>query len=113
MARYFTRRQLFRLRNQIPVEHLLRHLDWPCKRRQGRFCFVCPRCGESLTAVNPSTNLGRCFRCEQNFNPIDLVMWIRDIDFVEAVHFLENQWPPGAPEAGAADGTLPGGSEPL
>ncbi len=93
MTKYFTRRQLFRLRNEIPVERLLRGLDWPCKEREGRFCFVCPRCQESLTAVNPSTNLGRCFRCEENFNPIDLVMRIRDLDFVEAVYFLEDDWP--------------------
>ncbi|RMG22989.1 MAG: hypothetical protein D6724_09325 [Armatimonadetes bacterium] len=93
MARYFTRRQLFRLRNEIPIEDLLRRLEWPCKEREGRFCFVCPRCRESVTGVNERTNLGRCFRCEENFNPIDLVMMVREIDFVEAVHFLEEDWP--------------------
>jgi len=73
---------LYRLRNEIPVEDLLWGLDRPCKVREGRFCFVCPACRETLTAVNPSANLGRCFRCEENFNPIDLVMRIRDVDFV-------------------------------
>ncbi len=93
MAKYFTRRQLFRLRNEIPIDDLLRTLDWPCKVREGRFCFVCPCCQESLTAVNDRTNLGRCFRCERNFNPIDLVMMIRELDFVDAVYFLMGTWP--------------------
>ncbi len=106
MTKYFTRRQLFRLRNDIPVARLLRRLGWPCKEREGRFCFVCPRCGESLTAVNEKTNLGRCFRCERNYNPIDLVMSIRNVDFVEAVYFLQDDWPAGdrpAPDAEARD----------
>ena len=93
MFQPLTRHQLFRLKNEIPVEDLLRVLDWLCKVREGRFCFVCHACRETLTAVNPSTNLGRCFRCEENFNPIDLVMRIRDVDFVEAVYFLEKDWP--------------------
>jgi len=67
--------------------------------------FVCPRCGESLTAVNPRTNLGRCFRCEENFNAIDLVMPATGRDFVEAVHFLAELSParPSAPPAASAD----------
>lgn len=93
MAKYFTRHQLFRLRNEISIDDLLRRLDWPCKVREGRFCFVCPRCSESLTAVNEQTNLARCFRCEENFNPIDLVMLTRQFDFVEAVYFLLEEWP--------------------
>ena len=38
--------------------------------------------------TNPKTNLARCFRCEQNFNPIDLTMLERQYDFREAVAFL-------------------------
>jgi hypothetical protein len=93
MSKYFTRQLLYRLRNEIPVADLLAFLDWPNKQRDGRFCFVCPRCKEFLTAVNPRTNLGRCFHCETNFNPIDLVMAINECDFVEAVHFLEGRLP--------------------
>ena len=41
---------------EIPLEQVIaEHLNWPGKRREGRFVFVCPRCGESLTAVNPRT----------------------------------------------------------
>lgn len=83
------------MRNEIPLEQLIaEHLDWPSKRRDGRFLFVCPRCGESQTAVNPRTNLGRCFRCEENFSAIDFVMLATQRDFVEAVHFLSDLLPP-------------------
>ena len=94
MPKYFPRDLLYRLRNDIPLECLIAdHLNWPCKRREGRFSFVCPRCGESLTAVHPRTNLARCFRCEENFNAIDFVMLATHRDFVDAVHFLTDLLP--------------------
>ena len=79
---------LRRLRNEIPIDWLIKHLDWPHKRRDGRFVFVCPRCAESETAIKRETNLGRCFHCETNFNPIDFTIAARDYDFVQAVEFL-------------------------
>ncbi|MEK7994258.1 MAG: hypothetical protein AAB403_10680 [Planctomycetota bacterium] len=91
MAKCFSPQLLYRLRNEIPVPRLLTQLEWPRKQRDGRFCFLCPRCNEFLTAINPRTNLARCFHCQTNFNPIDLVMWIKGCDFVVAVHFLETQ----------------------
>ncbi len=96
MAKYFTRELLYRLRNEIAIPDLLVRLAWPHKRREGRFVFLCPRCGEFLTAINPRTNLGRCFACERNFNPIDLVMVIQGVDFVTAVHYLEPYLPSNA-----------------
>ena len=93
MAKFFTRHELYKLRNSIPLADVLSILKWPHKMRDGRVCFVCPQCSESLTAINQRTNLGRCFRCEINFNPIDLVMLINDYDFVAAVHFLQRQFP--------------------
>lgn len=93
MAKFFTRHELYKLRNSIPLADVLSILKWPHKMRDGRVCFVCPQCSESLTAINQRTNLGRCFRCEINFNPIDLVMLINDYDFVAAVHFLQQQFP--------------------
>jgi uncharacterized CHY-type Zn-finger protein len=93
MAKFFTRHELYKLRNSIPLVDVLSILKWPHKMRDGRVCFVCPQCSESLTAINQRTNLGRCFRCEINFNPIDLVMLINDYDFVAAVHFLQQQFP--------------------
>ncbi len=79
---------LRRLRNEVPIDALIRQLDWPAKRRDGRFTFVCPRCGEMDSAVKHDTNLGRCFRCERNFNPIDFVMQACDYDFPQAVEYL-------------------------
>ena len=94
MPKYFPRHLLYRLRNEIPLPRVIAdHLNWPCKCREGRFCFVCPRCGESRTAVNPRTNLGRCFRCEENFNAIDFVMLATGRDFVAAVEFLTDFLP--------------------
>jgi DNA primase len=55
--------------------------------------------------VNPRTNLGRCFRCEENFNTIDFVMLATQRDFVDAVHFLTDILParPSTPPAVPAD----------
>ncbi len=49
MTKFFPRQLLYRLRNEIPVVKLVPQLDWPHKHREGRFCFLCPRCGEFLT----------------------------------------------------------------
>jgi len=89
MPRYFTDELLHALRNRIPMQRLFEHLDWPHKKRHGQVAFLCPRCHEFRSAVNPRTNLGRCFLCETNFNPIDFLMNARDCDFVHAVHALK------------------------
>lgn len=89
MPRYFDDELLHRLRNDVPWELLLSQLDWPHKRRHGQLAFLCPRCREYLSAVNPRTNLGRCFYCETNFNPIDFTIAARDCDFVTAVRYLK------------------------
>lgn len=94
MTRFFSAELLRRLRNEIAVARLLEQLEWPRKQRDGRLCFLCPKCGEFLATINPHTNLGRCFRCEINFNPIDLVIRTRHCDFVTAVQFLQSQLPP-------------------
>lgn len=95
MAKYFSRELLYRLRNQIPLERLIADkLAWTCKRREGRFCFLCPACGDYETAVNPRTNLGRCFACKRNFNPIDFVILATDRNFGDAVYFLTALLPP-------------------
>ena len=94
MPRYFSRQMLYRIRNEIPLATLLTDLQWPHKTRDGRLCLVCPRCGEFLTVVNPRTNLARCFQCEVNFNTIDLMMVIKECDFVAAVQHLQSLLPP-------------------
>ena len=95
MGKYFSRELLYRLRNEIAIPDLLERLDWPHKHRDGRLVFLCPLCGEFLTATNSRTNLSRCFACERNFNPIDLAMVIQGVDFVTAVHYLQPHLPSG------------------
>jgi hypothetical protein len=88
MPRYFSDHLLRRLRNEISWKLLLTRLNWPHKHRDGQLAFVCPCCQEYHSAVNPRTNLGRCFHCRRNFNPIELVMAACELDFVSAVHYL-------------------------
>jgi predicted RNA-binding Zn-ribbon protein involved in translation (DUF1610 family) len=94
MPRYFSDDFLRRMRNEILWEGLLKRLEWPHKVREGQLAFVCPRCGEYRSAVNPRTNLGRCFFCDTNFNPIEFTMAVQEYDFVAAVHYLTPLLPP-------------------
>jgi len=90
MQKKFSSQELFELRNLIPVEMLIREqLEMPSKISEGVFRFLCPICNEFQTAINPATNLARCFRCERNFNTIDLVMTVQRIGFKESVLFLK------------------------
>ena len=88
MSRRIAGAELRRLRNDVHITDLIRRLEIPWKRRDGYFRFLCPICSEFNTATNPRTNLGRCFRCRENFNPIDLVMRLEGLPFLEAVEFL-------------------------
>ena len=89
MSKRYSAELLWRLRNEIPIAWLIDYLDWPHKRRNGQFVFVCPACSESESDVNPKTNLARCFHCERNFNPIEFTMATQTEDFKEAVEFLK------------------------
>jgi hypothetical protein len=91
--RRFTPRQLYALRNDIPVDSLLEKvLGVSTRIVDGYFRFPCPLCNAFNTAVNPETNLARCFDCKKNFNAIDLVMTIRKLDFVNSVRFLQKHY---------------------
>ena len=80
---------LRRVRNDVDIGDLIADvLDLPTKISEDYLRFLCPLCSEFNTAVNPSTNLARCFRCAQNFNPIDMVMTVKGISFLDAVAFL-------------------------
>lgn len=86
----FTQDELFELRNHIPIHVLIKdRLNMPAKISDGQFRFLCPLCGEFQTATNPTTNLARCFRCEKNFNTIDMVMRCENTSFIETVHALK------------------------
>jgi hypothetical protein len=81
--------ELRSLRNAVRIEVVIKHLlALPHKIREGFLRFLCPLCSEFNTAVNPATNLGRCFRCQRNFNPIDLVIVVEQVSFLDAVDRL-------------------------
>jgi len=82
---------LRRIRNDLPMAVTIAALGRegpPSKLRDGRFCFLCPRCSEMLAHVNPRNNLAHCFHCNANFNNIDLML-TRGYDFPSAVTLLE------------------------
>jgi hypothetical protein len=90
MNRQFSAQELFHLRNNVPVDALITNvLNIPVKYSDGLFRFLCPVCKEFQTATNNRTNLARCFRCEKNFNPIDLVMVAKGFGFIESVTWLK------------------------
>ena len=89
----YSKEFLRRIRNEIDIQEVVRALALPWKISDGYFRFLCPRCSEFNTATNPRTNLGRCFRCRRNFNPIDLVMAVRASSFLESVEFLAQRFP--------------------
>jgi hypothetical protein len=79
--RCFSSSQLYAMRNQINIQRLIeKNLDIPSRVIKGCFRFLCPLCNGFDTAVNPKTNLARCFSCEKNFNTIDLVMAVRQMN---------------------------------
>ncbi|MBU0649563.1 hypothetical protein KJ969_05755 [Patescibacteria group bacterium] len=75
------------------IEKILRI---PSKTSHGALRFRCPLCSRFNTAINPPTNLARCFHCETNFNPIDMVMAVKNTSFVQAVTLL-NTYKNGLP----------------
>jgi DNA primase len=89
MSRRFSDRQLYEVRNHIPIRHVIETLlAIPSETLEGVFRFRCPLCTGRHTAVKPETNLSRCFHCNRNFNAIDLCMLVRHMNFVESVKFL-------------------------
>ena len=93
MARRFSSEELYALRNRVGIRDVICEiLKIPSKEVEGVFRFLCPKCGGFQTAINPRTNLSRCFRCAANFNPIEIVMADKQISFVESVKFLKRQF---------------------
>lgn len=89
----FSSETLYHLRNHIPIDLLIREsLKIPSRTLEGYFRFLCPLCSGYNTATNPDTNLARCFSCNKNFNTIDLVMLIRQLDFIQSVHYLKDYY---------------------
>ena len=89
MTRRFTSDQLTYLRNQVPIVRVIEALpELETRNADGKLRFGCPVCHRFNTSINAEANLGRCFDCRRNFNPIELVMCQRQISFVESVKWL-------------------------
>lgn len=80
--------ELSRLRNHLPIREVLYLLRVPWKQDNELCRFLCPICKGWHTSVHPSQNLGRCFDCSKNFNPIDLVCAQKHVAFRMAVGWL-------------------------
>lgn len=87
----FSSQVLFVIRNNIEINVVISELlKMPVKISEGHLRFLCPICHEFTTATNRKTNLGRCFRCRQNFNTIEIVMLDKKINFIAAVALLQD-----------------------
>ena len=85
----FSNDDLRRLRNNLPIKCVMtKLLKMPVKNYSGVKRFLCPNCKELNTSLHPKENLGRCFCCQKNFNPIDIVMAETNQTFVQAVELL-------------------------
>ncbi|MBT8339893.1 MAG: hypothetical protein HKP58_03105 [Desulfatitalea sp.] len=83
---------LRKIRNQIPIEKVIvTVLNIEVRHSSKWLRFRCPLCYSFHTATNRNTNLARCFDCNKNFNPIDLVMAVGQCSFVEAVEYLKSK----------------------
>ena len=92
MPEHYSASFLRMLRNQIPIDEVIADLlNLEVRNEPNRLRFKCPLCDNFHTATNPKTNLARCFDCQKNFNPIDLVMTAGKCDFLGAVERLKNR----------------------
>ena len=92
MASFYTDDFLKMLRNKVKIDRVIDLLMLETRHGRNLLRFRCPLCDRFHTATNPKTNLGRCFECEKNFNPIDLVMAATGRNFIETVEFLKQHF---------------------
>ena len=91
MSKHYTADFLRMLRNQIPIDEVITDLlNLKIRNVNAILRFRCPLCGNFHTATKHETNLARCFDCQKNFNPIDLVMTVGKCSFVDAVELLKH-----------------------
>jgi hypothetical protein len=92
MANHYPANLLRTLRNRIPIDAVIVDmLRLDIRPDDTLLRFRCPLCERFHTATNPKTNLARCFDCEKNFNPIDLVIAVTSCSFVDAVERLKKR----------------------
>lgn len=89
MSQRFSDEELYAIRTFLEIRFVIESvLHLPHKEIEGVYRFQCPLCAEMSTGIHPHMNMGRCFRCESNFNPIDLVKAAQGLSFVESVKLL-------------------------
>ena len=92
MPEQYSANLLRRLRNQIPIDAVIVDLlNLEVKNDHTILRFRCPLCYNFHTATNHETNLARCFDCQKNFNPIDMVMTVGKCGFLDAVEILKHR----------------------
>lgn len=92
MPNHYSASLLRTLRNRIPIDAVIVDmLRMDTRPDENQLRFRCPLCGHFHTATNAKTNLARCFDCEKNFNPIDLVITATNCNFVDAVEWLKKK----------------------
>ena len=90
MSTHYSSVLLRKIRNQIPIDKVITgFLNIDVRSNSKLLRFRCPKCHCFHTATNAKTNLARCFDCNKNFNPIDLVMAVVKCDFIAAVEYLK------------------------
>jgi len=105
MTRRFSAQELSYLRNEIPIERVIKiFLSLHTDSRSGKLSFACPLCHGSNTSINAKHNLARCFDCRQNFNPIEIVMHQLKIGFVDSVKWLKRHDHKTLKDAASASG---------
>jgi len=92
MSNYYSANLLIMLRNKIPIDEVITDLlNLKVHNVNEIMRFRCPLCHNFHTATKHDTNLARCFDCQKNFNPIDLVMTVGKCSFVDAVQILKDR----------------------
>ncbi len=87
MSQYYPADFLRMLRNDIPIDEVIVDLlNLEVQKDRKTIRFRCPLC------TNHKTNLARCFDCQKNFNPIDMVITVGNCGFVDAVKILKNRF---------------------
>ena len=93
MSQYYPDDFLRMLRNDIPIDEVIVDLlNLEVQKDRKTIRFRCPLCYNFHTGTNHETNLARCFDCEKNFNPIDMVITVSNCGFVDAVKILKDRF---------------------
>jgi len=93
MSQYYPDDFLRMLRNDIPIDEVIVDLlNLEVQKNRKTIRFRCPLCYNFHTATNHKTNLARCFDCQKNFNPIDMVITVGNCGFVDAVKILKDRF---------------------